>query len=510
MRYWVVGVVVLLVLSTGGVATTDSVATTDDGVTTKSGVTTPEIDAGPEDRDEPRAEDRDETSDATDLQVLWTSDPEANQTLQSNHHTPAAVRFRNETYVAVPINSRHGTVCALAVLDGDGDRRWRDTIPEAQCTVHAISDPAIADYDADGRPEVLAATSEEVLVAYNLTTGTEELRKNLTSYGYSKPIVVDLTGGSGPETVVVDLLGGVFVLRPDGATVWHRQLDDARVRQPAIADFDADGRPELVVGQLSGPVTLLERDGATAWRTNVSDSVSTRWLASGRLDDDPAVEVVVATYTGHVVAIDGASGAVEWTLDLGLGAANGTASGGLAANASAATLARGGSTFGRASLGTPALEGGTTRGGALGSGPLDDALLHGTTGAAVHAVGDGDGDGDVEVYPVARNGKLYGVSGANGSVEWTLQLADPPVGVAPPPSTGDVDADGDPELVAVTDDGTVAVVDPTDGSVLATYERDVPIRTFPRIADVDGDREREILVLYGDGRVVALSYGSSG
>ncbi len=116
----------------------------------------------------------------------------------------------------------------------------------------------------------------------------------------------------------------------------------------------------------------------------------------------------------------------------------------------------------------------------------------------------------MEVYPVARNGKLYGVSGANGSVEWTLQLADPPVGVAPPPSMGDVDADGEPELVAVTDDGTVAVVDPADGSVLATYERDVPIRTFPRIADVDGDAGEEILVLYGDGRVVALSYGSSG
>lgn len=502
MRYWVVGVVVLLVLSMGGVATTDSVATTGDVVTTGTQPAN-DIDQRPGDGESQRL---------GDLQVLWTSDPEANQTLQSNHHTPAAVRFRNETYVAVPINSRHGTVCALAVLDGDGDRRWRDTISDEQCTVHAVSDPAIADYDADDRPEVLAATSEQALVAYNLTTGTEELRRNLTSYGYSKPIVADLTGGSGPETVVVDLLGGVFVLRPDGNAVWHRTLDDARVRQPGVADYDADGQPELVVGQLSGPVTLLERDGATAWRTNVSDSVSTRWLASGRLDRDPAVEVVVATYTGHVVAIDGASGAVEWTLDLGPGAANGTASGGLATNASAvAALARGESTFGRASLGGESPGSTALGGGALGGGALDDgALLHGTTGAAVHAVGDGDGDGDVEVYPVARNGKLYGVSGANGSIEWTLQLADPPVGVAPPPSMGDVDADGDPELVAVTDDGTVAVVDPTDGSVLATYARDVPIRTFPRIADVDGDAGAEMLVLYGDGRVVALSYGSSG
>ena len=438
MRYWVVGVVLLLMLSSGGIATT---------------VPNPA------------------QQDSGDLQVLWTSEPKPSQTLQSNHHTPAAINFRGEAYVAVPLNSRQGTFCSLTMLNGEGKVRWRDTISNAECTVHAVSDPTIADFDGDGWPEVLAATSEKVLVAYNITSGEEELRYNLTSYGYSKPIVANLTATPGPETIVVDLLGGVFVLQPNGDTVWKRKLGDARVRQPAVRDFDADGTPELAVGQLVGPVTLLERDGTTAWRTNISESVSTRWMTSGQLDDDAPVEIGIATFTGHVAALDGANGTIEWTRDLG-----------------GANLA---------AFGPPSHS------------MVGEVGLHGTKGAAVKAIGDGDGDGQAELYPVARNGRLYSLTGTNGSVEWSQSLTNQSVTFAPPPSFGDVNGDGDPELVAVTFTGDVKVLDPANGDVLATYTAETPIRTFPRIADFNGDGVNEILVIYGDGRVVALSYNNS-
>ena len=438
MQHWEVGVVLLLVLSTGGIAASVS---------------------------EPRQQE------SGNFEVLWKSQPKPSQTLQSNHHTPAAVYFQGEAYIAAPLNSRQGTFCSLTMLNGSGDVRWRDTIPKEQCTVHAVSDPTIADFDQDGWPEVIAATSEKALIAYNITSGEEELRYNLTSYGYSKPIVDNLTAEKGPETTVVDLLGGVFVLRPDGKTVWQRKLGDARVRQPAIKDYDADGTPELAVGQLSGPLTLLEHNGTTAWRTNISDSVATRWMTSGQLTPDPAVEIGIATYTGHVAAVDGKNATIEWTRDLGGAKAPAFAS------ASNSMSAR--------------------------------SFLHGAKGAAVKAIGDGDGDGQTELYPVARNGRLYSLTGTNGSVEWSVALTNKPVTVSPPPSLGDVNGDGDPELVAVTYTGSVKVLDPNTGDVLAIYTEKTPIRTFPRIADFDGDGVNEILVIYGDGRVVALSYGDS-
>jgi hypothetical protein len=61
----------------------------------------------------------------------------------------------------------------------------------------------------------------------------------------------------------------------------------------------------------------------------------------------------------------------------------------------------------------------------------------------------------------------------------------------------------------VTNGGTVVVLGP-GGRELAAYERSVPVWTFPTLADLDGDGASEVLVRYGDGRVVALSYEAGG
>jgi DNA-binding beta-propeller fold protein YncE len=72
----------------------------------------------------------------------------------------------------------------------------------------------------------------------------------------------------------------------------------------------------------------------------------------------------------------------------------------------------------------------------------------------------------------------------------------------------DLDGDGKREIVAVTNNGLVSVVDPTSGEIKATYEREgeVPIYVHPTVVDTNGDGAAEIYVMYGDGRVVALSY----
>jgi hypothetical protein len=65
-------------------------------------------------------------------------------------------------------------------------------------------------------------------------------------------------------------------------------------------------------------------------------------------------------------------------------------------------------------------------------------------------------------------------------------------------------------VVGVLNSGTAAVLDPETGAELALYERTVPVWTFPTVHDVDNDGAAEILVRYGDGRVVALEYVGDG
>ena len=379
------------------------------------------------------------------LTELWVSDPPA--ALESNHHTPAVASINGESFVAVPINSRQGKTCLLVMLNRSGEERWRQSIASKACTVHSVSDPTIADFDGDGDREVIAATSTKELVTYDLRTGREEFRHRLTSYGYSKPIVADLLSSNGNETIVADLLGGVFAFRQNGTVAWRQKFEDARVRQPAVADFDADSQPELAIGQLNGKAIVLERNGSVTWQRKLPNSTSVKWMAAGQADDDEPVELVFADFFGEVVALDGTNGTVEWRQNFS------------------------------------------------------------ARGATVHSIGDGDGDGQPEVYAAARDGTLRSLNAANGSVEWETTLTtEESVYVMPPPGMGDLDDNGDPELVAVTGTGLIAVVDPKTGEIVDSYKREVPINTFPRIADFDGDGREEIFVIYDDGRVVALSY----
>ena len=384
-----------------------------------------------------------------DLTVRWTSDTARSS--QGNHHAPAAGRIGSQGVVFAPTSGRANTTeCELVALRAtNGAERWNYSVPPANCTIHSVADPVIADYDGDGTREALATTTEEVVVAFDPRTGEQELRANLSDYGYTRPIVADLTGDSGREIVVVDVQGTVFVLRSDGTIAWTERFSSYTNAQPAVADFDADGAPELAVGLVgNGDLHLLGKNGTREWTLAAPFSSAITWMTTGQADADDAREVLVATDRGTVAAVDGASGEVQWRTDLG------------------------------------------------------DL-------AAVHALGDGDSDGTREVYAVAKDGTLRALDARDGTVEWEVTLTSAAVQMTPPPSLGDVDGDGSPEVVAVTNDGLVSVVGPDSGEILATYEREgeVPIYTHPTLADTDGDGTAEIYVTYGDGRVVSLAYG---
>ena len=379
-----------------------------------------------------------------ELAVSWVSDTA--REVSGNHHAPAVGEVDGEKLVYLPISGTTGTDdCELAALDAaTGDPRWHYQIPASDCAIHSVADPTVADYDADGVEEVLAATTENKLIAFDPRSGDVEFEYELTSYGYTQPIVADLVGDDRPEIVVVDVRGTVSVVRGDGTAVWTRQLGSYTWGQPAVEDFDGDDRLEVAVGAGgSGELHLFEHDGTPVWDDPVSFDSSITWMATGQADGDDDAEVVVATAQGGRVAMVDGDGSIVWERDLG-------------------------------------------------------------SFAAVNAVVDGDGDGSEEVYAVARDGVLYSLAASDGTTEWQTTLTTGDIQMMPPPSAGDVDGDGAIELVAPTNDGIVSLVDPRSGEVVSTYEREDAIYTRPALADVDGDRDAEVFVMYGRGRVVAF------
>jgi outer membrane protein assembly factor BamB len=375
--------------------------------------------------------------------VEWESDTA--RSVQGNHHPPAVgPDGGGDRLVFAPLSGAGDTdECALVALSGaSGETRWTRPIPPSACTIHSVATPAVADHDADGDREVLAATTERELLVLSAATGRRELAAGLSAYGYTEPVVADLLGDATPETLVVDVAGLVHAYRPDGSLAWSRALDGYVWGRPVVADADGDGRPEVAVGLGDGRLHLLERGGRDAWDRPLSFDGAVTWTTAADLDGRAGVEVLVATDAGAVAAVGG-DREVHWKRTVG-------------------------------------------------------------RFAAVGAAGDTDDDGDPEVHVTDRSGRLRALDGATGEPEWTLGLTGDDLQAATPPRLADLDGDGDPEVVATTHDGRIHAVD--DGTLVASHRVGGPLYAPPTVADLEGDGDDELLITRGDGVVVAVDW----
>ncbi|WP_224450018.1 PQQ-binding-like beta-propeller repeat protein [Haloprofundus salilacus] len=386
------------------------------------------------------------TDGGPELREQWMSDT-ARDTL-ANHH---AVGADGDVVVApVSVPERDGVPlgeCSLVRLDDNGETRWRYTVPEANCTPHALTEPVVADLTGDDSPEVAVVTTEEALVVFD-ADGAERYRVPMDTYGYGAPTVGDLTGDGDSELVASDIAGGAVVVDGEtGDVLWRADLGASTFPTPVVADVDGDGANETLFGTSDGPV-LLDADGNVEWRGG-GEGGGVASMAVGEADGEAnsdAVDIFVGT-SGEVTALDGRNGSERWSV-----------------------------TFD----GNP----------------------------RVGAVGNGDDDSDAEVYATLTDGRVVAFDADSSDTEWEATVSTGEAAQHPAPKLGDLDGDGAPELVALTNEGSVSVLDPTSGETLATYERDVPAWVYPTLSDIDGDGDDEILVRYGDGRVAALEYAT--
>lgn len=374
------------------------------------------------------------------LDTAWTSDTARD--VRANHHAVAAGVVDGEGTVYAPISGRADTpTCALIALDaGNGSADWRYRVPTANCTIHAVATPTVADYDGDGDPEVLAATTEQDLLAFDADTGEEEFRGNLTSYGYSKPVVADLTGGPDSEVAVVDVRGALSVFDRNGSLLWRERLGSYTWGQPAALDADGDGGTELVVGTRAGELWAFEGNGSVRWQRESVGGVT--WSTAGTVDGEPTV--AVGTTNGSVALFDAGSGETRWRQSFG---------------AYAAVHA-----FGDGDGDGTAEVYGVARDGKLRSVDAASGGIEWTTtltSADVQmtpppALGDVDGDGEEELVAVTNDGRVSLVDPESGAVLSTRERSVP---IYTYPTVADLNGDGREEAYVIYSDGRVVRLD---------------------------------------------------
>lgn len=186
-----------------------------------------------------------------------------------------------------------------AVSGRDGQELWTVTNPAYR--TNPSSQPAVADLDGDGRPEILALGSGGGLLVFDQTGQLKWSSPVLAGSGASAIAVADLDGDGQPEIIV-----GNTVLNANGTLRWQgtgsRGENLAGAWLSVVADLDLDGYQEVIAGG-----TAYDHTGRRLWQ---NDALGDGFAAIGNFDDTPTPEIVVV-YKGRLSLLN-AQGVTLW------------------------------------------------------------------------------------------------------------------------------------------------------------------------------------------------------
>jgi hypothetical protein len=178
---------------------------------------------------------------------------------------------------------------------------------------------AFADLDRDGRHEILAASTNGSLYAWDVAGNSLPGFPRVLGIGFPQytPAVGDLDGDGIPEIVQttrgLTSGGRIYALRADGTDVpgWPVSLRNNNCEYTAaLADLDFDGRLEVLVGERSFPnglLHVLRADGTErpGWPQTL-DHVPALSAGVADLDGDGTLEIVYGSYNSlYVFRADG-------------------------------------------------------------------------------------------------------------------------------------------------------------------------------------------------------------
>ncbi len=181
-----------------------------------------------------------------------------------------------------------GAGASVKIFEHDGTLKWTSAGYPGDIAYAAMAAPAIADMDADFKPEVIIG--RVILNNDGSLRGKGMYGTGATTYG-STSFAVDVDNDGQQEVIV-----GNAIYHADGSHLWSTNEPDG---YPAVADFDGDGGPEIVVVS-PGSVRLQTAGGGMVWNVpNPAGVGGPPTIAD--YDGDGKPEVGVAGKAGYVV-----------------------------------------------------------------------------------------------------------------------------------------------------------------------------------------------------------------
>ncbi|PRP84827.1 hypothetical protein PROFUN_07481 [Planoprotostelium fungivorum] len=269
-----------------------------------------------------RAELTPEALESFDI-FLSTSTPEGyvHQVVQNNDplYSPQFEQWKSLNLQSKDNGSHHVFVDAHilntpVVVDLDGDDEFEIIVPVSYFfDGRTYADPAvlstldkdvnIADYVASGIA-VFSLTTGRLRWILNLDITSEN--SQYPAYLHSSPTVADFDADGKLEILMGTGLGTLYVIDAHGRIVRQFSMDSIHA-SVIVEDIDGDGQLEIIACDVNSNVIAFRADGTELWESRISGYPSEAPTV-GDIDGDGVLDVVVATVEGHIWALRGDNG----------------------------------------------------------------------------------------------------------------------------------------------------------------------------------------------------------
>jgi uncharacterized repeat protein (TIGR01451 family) len=176
-----------------------------------------------------------------------------------------------------------------AISGADGSELF--SVINASYRVKPGAEPAVADIDNDGLPEILVSKDTGEVICFE-NDGAYKWT-SASAVGRLAVAVADLNEDGTPEIVA-----GKTVFNNDGTVRWTGTAGSSYAS--VVADLDLSGRPEVVAG-----TTAYRYDGTISWTSSHGGK-----HAIGNFDDDANPEIV--TVGSNQVSLKEHDGTIKW------------------------------------------------------------------------------------------------------------------------------------------------------------------------------------------------------
>jgi outer membrane protein assembly factor BamB len=275
-------------------------------------------------------------------------------------------------------------------------KRWTFDAEDAVRTA-----PVVDDIDGDNRPEVIFGSDDGNIYALEAKTGDKEWSFETESQVRTSPIVSNIDEETDRKTIFAGAENGtVYALRGDnGETSWRFETKGAINHSLQVYDVDKNDVDEVIFGSADEYLYAVNAEnGDRAWRSKMSSPIRSG-TAIGDVDADDWPEIIVAEQAVRAIEVRDGFPTVEWTFS------------------------------------------------------SDDAH---SESRATPTIADIDGDSSLEVLSGSENGKLYILSGEDGTEDWTYKIGD---AIRASVAVGDINLNTSTDIAIPSHDEKLYVVD---------------------------------------------------